>query len=106
MVYMTTEGNNSSKKARNYGNIKEHGKEIASGTIEVTARIMGEDGEWIEQTVQINSGITVGTFDVSSRNGYLAAFNTLEQAMIRARNEASRGATERFLEEVGKKQTN
>ena len=75
----------------------------APGTIEVTARIMGEDGEWIGRTIQINSGVTVDTFDVSSRNGYLASFHNLEQAMIHARNEASREAAEAFLKEVGKK---
>lgn len=75
----------------------------APGTIEVTARIMGEDGEWIGRTIQINSGVTVDTFDVSSRNGYLASFHNLEQAMVHARNEASRETTEAFLQEVGKK---
>ena len=73
------------------------------GTIEVTARIMGKDGQWIGRTVQINSGVTVDTFDVSSRNGYLASFHNLEQSMIHARNEASREAAEAFLQEVGKK---
>lgn len=78
-------------------------KKTAPGTIEVTARIMGEDGEWIGRTIQINSGVTVDTFDVSSRNGYLASFHNLEQAMVHARNEASREAAEAFLQEVGKK---
>lgn len=90
----------------NYSNIKWHGGKATPGTIEVTARIMGESGEWIEQTIQINSGITVGTFDVTSRNGYLASFDNLEQTMIQARNEATKEVTERFLKEVGKKQKN
>ena len=101
MVYMTKEGNGGNKALSNR-NSEENGKEIAPGTIEVTARIMGECGEWIEQTIQINSGITVGTFDVTSRNGYLTSFNSLEQSMIQARNEATKEVTERFLKEVGK----
>lgn len=79
-------------------------EKAAPGTVEVTARVMGEAGEWIERTVRINSGVSVGTFDVSSRTGYLASFDTLEQAMIHARNQATREATEQFLQEVGKKQ--
>lgn len=90
----------------NNSNCKRDSEKAAPGTIEVTARIMGESGEWIEQTIQINSGITVGTFDVTSRNGYLTSFNSLEQSMIHARNEATKEVTERFLKEVGKKQTN
>lgn len=77
---------------------------VDAGTVEVVARIMGENGEWIEHAVRVNSGITTGTFDVSSRNGYLTSFDSLEQAMILARNEATREATEQFLQEVGKKQ--
>ena len=77
---------------------------VEAGTVEVVARIMGENGEWIEHVVRVNSGVTAGTFDVSSRNGYLTSFDSLEQAMILARNEATREATEQFLQEVGKKQ--
>ena len=77
----------------------------APGTVEVTARIMGESGEWIERSVRINSGVSIGTFDVSSRNGFLASFDTLEQSMIYARDLATREATEEFLREVGKKRT-
>ena len=101
---MTRDRNRNNKNGQNNCNDKENVKEVAPGTIEVAARIMGDDGKWIEQTVQLNSGITVGSFDVSSRNGYLASFNTLEQTMIQARNEASRRATEQYLEIVGKKQ--
>ena len=80
------------------------GTEAVPGAIEVTVRIMGEDGTWIGRTIQVNTDVTVDTFDVSSRNGYLASFHTLEQAMVHARNEASRQAAEAFLTEVGKKQ--
>ena len=81
----------------------ENGNAVRFDAYEVTARIMGKDGQWIGRTVQINSGVTVDTFDVSSRNGYLASFHNLEQSMIHARNEASREAAEAFLQEVGKK---
>ena len=94
---MATKGKEQSKKTSVKSGSKESVGKVTPGTIEVTARIMGEDGEWIERTIQVNSGVSVGTFDITSRNGYLACFNTLEQAMIDARNEASREMTELFL---------
>ena len=75
------------------------------GTVEVTVRVMGEDGEWTERSVRTDSGVSIGTFDVSSRDGYLDCFDRLEQAIIQARNEASRGTAEAFLKEAGKKRT-
>lgn len=78
-------------------------QEAVPGTIEVTVRVMGEDGEWVERSVRTDSGVSIGTFDVSSRDGYLDCFDRLEQGMIQARNEASRETAEAFLKEVGKK---
>ena len=77
--------------------------EATPGTVEVTVRVMGENGEWMERSVRTDSGVSIGTFDVSSRDGYLDSFECLEQAIIRARNEASREMAEAFLKEVGKK---
>lgn len=77
----------------------------APGTVEVTVRVMGEGGEWTERSVRTDSGVSIGTFDVSSRDGYLDCFDRLEQAIIQARNEASRETAEAFLKEVGKKRT-
>lgn len=73
------------------------------GTVEVTVRVMGENGEWVERSVRTDSGVSIGTFDVSSRDGYPDCFDHLEQGIIQARNEASREAAEAFLKEVGKK---
>ena len=73
------------------------------GTVEVTVRVMGENGEWMERSVRRESGVSIETFDVSSREGYLDCFDCLEQAVIQARNEASRETAEAFLKEVGKK---
>ena len=82
----------------------EEGKQEAiPGTIEVTVRVMGENGEWVERSVRTDSGVSIGTFDVSSRDGYLDCFDRLEQGIIQARNEASRETAEAFLKEVGKK---
>ena len=33
---------------------------VEAGTVEVVARIMGENGEWIEHVVRVNSGVTAG----------------------------------------------
>ena len=79
------------------------GVTMVPGTVEVTVRVMGENGEWMERSVRTESGVSVGTFDVTSREGYLDCFDCLEQAIIQARNEASRETAEAFLKEVGKK---
>ena len=84
------------------GNGEREGNAVA-GTVEVTVRVMGENGKWIERSVRTESGISVETFDVTSRDGYLDSFDCLEQAIIQARNEASRETAEAFLKEVGKK---
>ena len=102
---MTTNGKSIYREYGSNQGKNDKGCEISPGTIEVTVRIMGEEGGWIERTVQIESGITVGTFDVANRKGYLDSFHTLEQAMITARNEATREATESFLKELEKKRT-
>ena len=76
----------------------EEGKQEAiPGTIEVTVRVMGENGEWVERSVRTDSGVSIGTFDVSSRDGYLDCFDRLEQGIIQARNEASRETAEAFF---------
>ena len=67
------------------------------GTVEVTVRVMGENGEWTERSVRTSSGVSIATFDVSSRDGYLDSFNCMEEAIIRARNEASKETAEAFL---------
>ena len=100
---MAAKGKEQSKKTSVKPGSKESVGKVTAGTIEVTARIMDEDGQWIERTIQVNSGVSAGTFDISSRKGYLSSFHALEQAMIDARNKASREATEQFLREVGKK---
>ena len=84
------------------GSEKVEGKAVP-GTVEVTVRVMGENGEWTERSVRTDSGVSIGTFDVTSRDGYLDSFDCLEQAIIQARNEASRETAEAFLKEVGKK---
>ena len=87
---------------------KQEGSEACAGkavpgTVEVTVRVMGENGEWMERSVRTDSGVSIGTFDVTSRDGYLDSFDCLEQAIIHARNEASRETAEAFLKEGGKK---
>ena len=82
---------------------EEQKQEAVPGTIEVMVRVMGENGEWVERSVRTDSGVSIGTFDVSSRDGYLDCFDRLEPGMIQARNEASRETAEAFLKEVGKK---
>ena len=82
---------------------EERKQEAVPGTIEATARVMGENGEWAERSVRTDSDVSIGTFDVSGRDGYLDCFDRPEQGMIQARNEASRETAEAFLKEAGKK---
>ena len=91
------------KNAPKQGGSEEGKQEALPGTIEVTVRVMGENGEWVERSVRTDSDVSIGSFDVSSRDGYLDCFDRLEQGIIQARNEASRETAEAFLKEVGKK---
>ena len=45
------------------GSEKAEGKAVP-GTVEVTVRVMGENGEWTERSVRTDSGVSIGTFDV------------------------------------------
>lgn len=96
---------NISKKPSQQEGSGEREQAVTPGTIEVTVRVMGENGEWVERSVRTDSGVSIETFDVSSRDGYLDCFDRLEQGIIQARNEASRETAEAFLKEVGKKRT-
>ena len=45
---------------------KQEGSEACAGkavpgTVEVTVRVMGENGEWMERSVRTDSGVSIGT---------------------------------------------
>ena len=75
---------------------------IAPGTVEVTARVMGDDGEWVSFTSSAESGVTQSGFGLTPR-GYVDSLGLVERAVLSAGREAQRGATEAYLASVVKK---
>ena len=74
----------------------------APGTVEVTARVMGDDGEWVSFTSRASSNVTQSGFGTAPRS-YVESAGAVEQAVLAAGREAQRGATEAYLASVVKK---
>ena len=74
----------------------------APGTVEVTARVMGDDGKWVSCTSRANSNVTQSGFGVTPR-AYVKSAGAVEQAVLAAGREAQRGATEAYLASIVKK---
>ena len=72
--------------------------------LEITAKITAKDGTVIEKTIRLADAIPgFDDFDFSTREGFLRDFDTLERAVIKARNEVSEGITEAYGEHLSKK---
>ena len=67
-------------------------------------RFLQKDGTVIEKTIRLADAIPgFDDFDFSTREGFLRDFDTLERAVIKARNEVSEGITEAYGEHLSKK---
>lgn len=72
--------------------------------LEITAKITAKDGTVIEKKIRLADAIPgFDDFDFSTREGFLHDFDTLERAIIKARNEVSEGLTEAYGEQLSKK---
>lgn len=72
--------------------------------LEITAKITAKDGTVIEKKVRLADAIPgFDDFDFSTREGFLHDFDTLERAILKARNEVSEGITEAYGEHLSKK---
>lgn len=72
--------------------------------LEIIAKITAKDGTVIEKKVRLADAIPgFDDFDFSTREGFLRDFDTLERAILKARNEASEGITEAYGEHLSKK---
>ena len=72
--------------------------------LEFIAKITMPDGNVIERRVDADDGIpALDDFDISSKNGFLESFDTLEQVALKARNKIAEDITQAYLEEVSKK---
>ena len=76
------------------------------GTVEVVARIMGDDGEWITATVQAEFNMKVADFDTDTMQGYLNSADVVEKTIAVATHEAAGALNQRYLAEVVKKNRN
>ncbi|MDR1135642.1 MAG: hypothetical protein LBL49_05635 [Clostridiales Family XIII bacterium] len=72
--------------------------------LEFVARITTPDGKVIEQTVEAVGGIPdLDDFDTSTREGFLSSFDAFEKVTLEARNRIAEEISEKYLEEVAKK---
>ena len=77
-------------------------QDVTPGTMLVVAKIMGDDGKWIETTVS-GQCPTQADFDISSTEAYLQSFHQVEQDIIVITQEAARSMNEKYLNEIWKK---
>lgn len=72
--------------------------------LEITARIMGDDGTVIEKTVRLDKAIPdISDFDLATKEGFLRDFDALEGSVIRARNQIGDQISAAFMDEAAKK---
>lgn len=72
--------------------------------LEITAKITAKDGTVIEKKIRLADAIPgFDDFDVSTKEGFLRDFDTLERAIIKARNDVSEGLAEEYGEYLSKK---
>lgn len=72
--------------------------------LEITATITAKDGTVIEKKIRLADAVPgFDDFDISTREGFLHDFDTLERAIIKARNEVSEGLAEAYGEHLSKK---
>jgi hypothetical protein len=72
--------------------------------LEFVARITMPDGRVIEKTVDASEGIpTPDDFDISTKEGFLASFDTFEKVTLDARNKIGDAISEEYMAEVSKK---
>jgi hypothetical protein len=72
--------------------------------LEFVARITLPNGEVIERRVTAADGIPApDDFDISSKDGFLESFDSLETVTLEARNRIAKDIAEAYLEEVSKK---
>ena len=75
-----------------------------SSKIEFTAKITGPDGQVVEKTVSTMGDLpSLEDFDLSTMEGFLSDFDTLEKAIIEARNKIGKEMAAEYLEQVSKK---
>lgn len=72
--------------------------------VEFIARIVNPDGQVIEKTVtSYNELPSLDDFDLETREGFLRDFDTLEKALLSARNEIGETIAEEYLDKALKK---
>ena len=72
--------------------------------LEITATLTAKDGTVIEKKIRLADAVPgFDDFDISTREGFLHDFDTLERAIIKARNEVSEGIAEAYGEHLSKK---
>lgn len=72
--------------------------------LEIIARIKGKDGTVIEKKVCLDQVLpSVFDFDLSTKEGFLRDFDTLEKAVLTARNQVAADLTEGYMEAASKK---
>ena len=72
--------------------------------LEISAKITAKDGTVIERKVRLVDAIPgFDDFDFDTKEGFLRDFDTLERAILKARNEVSEGITEAYGEHLSKK---
>ena len=85
-------------------NKKPHADNNEMMDLEITAKITAKDGTVIEKKVRLADAIPgFDDFDFSTREGFLRDFDTLERAILKARDEVSEGITEAYGEHLSKK---
>ena len=85
-------------------NKKPHADSNEMMDLEITAKITTKDGTVIEKKVRLADAIPgFDDFDFSTREGFLRDFDTLERAILKARDEVSEGITEAYGEHLSKK---
>lgn len=72
--------------------------------LEISAKITAKDGTVIEKKVRLADAIPgFDDFDFDTKEGFLRDFDTLERAILKARNEVSESITEAYGEHLSKK---
>ena len=72
--------------------------------LEITAKITARDGTVIEKKVRLADAIPgFDDFDFDTKEGFLRDFDTLERAILAARNEVSAGIAKEYGKHLSKK---
>lgn len=79
-------------------------KDSGKVKMEFIARITDSDGQVIERVVTAADGIpSSDEFDLSTREGFLSDFDSLEKVTLEARNKIGEEIIDEYLELISKK---